>query len=71
MSSATSAVTISCLRNSFSTHGIPEMILSDNAQCFVSETNKEFMSKNGITHITSAPYYPSSNGLAEESGTDF
>ena len=26
---------------------------------------KQFLSKNSITHIISAPYHPSSNGLAE------
>lgn len=64
VNSSTSTVTVNCLRNSFSTHGIPE-IVSDNAQCFVSDHMKEFMSRNGITHVTSALYHPSSNGLAE------
>lgn len=45
----TSAATINRLRNSFSTHGIPEMIVSDNAQYFVSEQTKDFMTQNGIT----------------------
>lgn len=55
VNSSTSTVTVTCLRNSFSTHGIPEMIVSDNAQCFVSDHMKEFLSRNGITHVTSAP----------------
>lgn len=59
VTSSTSATTINCLRNSLSTHGIPEMIFSDNAQCFVSEQTREFMTRNGITHVTSAPYHPS------------
>lgn len=65
VSSATSAATVDCLRNSFSIHGIPEMIVSDNAQCFVCENSKEFMTKNGITHVTWAPHHPTSNGLVE------
>ena len=71
VTSSTSATTINCLRNCFSTHGIPEMIVSDNAQCFVSEQTREFMTRNGITHATSAPYHPSSNGLAERAVQTF
>nr|XP_043895059.1 uncharacterized protein K02A2.6-like [Solea senegalensis] len=71
VTSSTSATTINCLRNSFSTHGIPEMIVSDNAQCFVSEQTREFMTRNGVTHVTSAPYHPSSNGLAERAVQTF
>ncbi|XP_025999364.1 uncharacterized protein K02A2.6-like [Astatotilapia calliptera] len=69
--SATAAATIDCLRNCFSTHGLPEMVVSDNAQCFVSAQTKEFMAKNGITHVTSAPYHPASNGLAERAVQTF
>lgn len=65
VSSATFAATLECLRNSISIHVIPEMIVSDNAQCFVCDNSKAFMAKNGITHVTSAPYHPASNGLAE------
>ena len=48
----------------FSTHGIPDTIISDNASAFVSQ---EFQNccVNGIQHITSAPHHPASNGLAE------
>lgn len=65
VSSSTSAVTIECLRKSFSQHGIPEIIVSDNGTCFTSEQFQEFAENNGIRHITTAPYHPSSNGLAE------
>ena len=32
---------------------------------FVSSEFEEFFQKNGIRHITSAPYHPASNGLVE------
>lgn len=65
VNSATSATTIECLRTSFSNHGLPELLVSDNRTCFVSREFKEFLSRNGIRHVTSAPYHASSNGLAE------
>ncbi|XP_023809022.1 uncharacterized protein K02A2.6-like [Oryzias latipes] len=71
VASATAAATVESLRSSFSTHGIPEMIVSDNGQCFVSERFQEFVSRNGITHVTAAPYHPSSNGLAERAVQTF
>ena len=37
----------------------------DNGPCFVSEEFETFLSKNGIKHVTSAPFYPATNGLAE------
>ncbi|XP_039524968.1 uncharacterized protein K02A2.6-like [Pimephales promelas] len=65
VNSATSAATIECLRKSFSNQGLPELIVSDNATCFVSAEVKEFLNKNGVQHVTSAPYHASSNGLVE------
>ena len=59
------ASTIECLRKSFSNQGLQETIVSDNGLCFVSAEFKEFMQKNGIEHITAAPYHASSNGCAE------
>ena len=63
--SATSHHTIAKLRAIFATHGIPEIIVSDKGTAFTSSEFKEFTSRNGIRHITTAPYHPSSNGLAE------
>ena len=45
--------------------GIPESLVSDNGPCFISKEFKDFLRKNGVMHITSAPYHPASNGLAE------
>ncbi len=71
VSTASSGITIDCLRKSFSNHGLPEMLVSDNAAYFVSTEFKEFMNKNGIRHITSAPFHASSNGLAERAVQTF
>ncbi|BHF71327.1 hypothetical protein SprV_0401438300 [Sparganum proliferum] len=53
------------LRTVFSTFGIPEMVVSDNGPAFTSAEFKDFMEKNGIRHLTTAPYHAASNGLAE------
>ena len=65
VNSATSRNTIDHLRTLFATHGIPEVLVSDNGTPFTSTEFTEFTKRNGICHIKTAPYHPSSNGLAE------
>ena len=62
---ATGQVTVSKLRQIFATHEIPETCETDNGPAFVSEDFAAFMHRNGIRHITTAPYNPASNGKAE------
>ena len=66
VSSTTSSSTIEDLRNLFARCGIPEQIVGDNGAQFVSEEFQAFVRSNGIRHITSAPYHPATNGLAEK-----
>ena len=49
----------------FATHGIPEIIVSDNGSVFTSKEFQQFAQMNGFKHVTTAPYHPASNGLAE------
>lgn len=58
---------ITQLKSIFSRHGIPEQLISDNGPPFNSESLKNFCSDWEIEHVTSSPYFPRSNGLAERS----
>ena len=64
-SSSTAATTIEKLMLSFSTHGLPNTIVSDNGPCFTAHEFKQFVKTNGVRHITTSPWHPASNGLAE------
>ena len=65
MNTTTSAKTIEKLQNLFARYGVPAQLVSDNGPQFKSEEFQLFLKRNGIKHITSAPYHPASNGLAE------
>ncbi|XP_030580469.1 uncharacterized protein K02A2.6-like [Archocentrus centrarchus] len=69
--SPTSQATIEKLRQSFSVFGLPKMLVSDNGTCFTSAEFATFMKRNGIDHVRSAPFHPSSNGLAERAVQTF
>ena len=65
MKSTTTAATVLQLHKLFSAYGLPEQLVSDNGPQFSSTEFSEFLSKNGVNHIKSAPYHPSSNGAVE------
>ena len=65
MNSATSTATICKLRQIFAQHGLPVILVSDNAPNFTSEEFETVTRKIGIVHITPAPFHPASNSLAD------
>nr|XP_039263169.1 uncharacterized protein K02A2.6-like [Styela clava] len=65
MRSITSQRTIEELRHIFARYGICKQLVSDNGPTFTSEEFANFMKNNGIRHPRSAPFHPSSNGIAE------
>ena len=65
MTTTTTSKTIAVLREVFARNGIPRQIVSDNGPQFTSDEFSYFMKSNGIRHIRTSPYHPSSNGAAE------
>ena len=61
----TSKATIALLRSCFARFGLPVVLVSDNGTCFTSNEFQTFVQMNGIRHVCSAPFHPSTNGLAE------
>ncbi len=55
--------TILTLRSLFVSFGLPEMIFSDNDTACLNAKFKEFVEKNAMSHLISAPYYAASNSL--------
>nr|XP_020456172.1 uncharacterized protein K02A2.6-like [Monopterus albus] len=65
MRSTTTEKTVERLGEMFSRFGFPEQLVSDNGPQFTAPEFEKFLDVNGIQHIRSAPYHPSTNGLAE------
>ena len=56
VTSVTSLIAIEKLRGMFATHGIPDIIVSENGTVFTSEEFETFIKLSGIRHIKAAPY---------------
>lgn len=65
MPSIKTLAVIATLRALFATHGVPDVIVSDNETAFTSEQMQAFLKFNGIRAVFTAPYHPASNGRAE------
>ena len=65
LSSFSSRDTIEAFKSIFATHGICDIVVSDNGPQFASEEFSQFTKDYGFTHVTSSPRYPKSNGEAE------
>ncbi|XP_060537701.1 uncharacterized protein K02A2.6-like, partial [Pantherophis guttatus] len=65
MASTTTEATIRALRRLFATHGLPDVLVSDNGPQLTSLAMEAFLAGLGIRHALSAPYRPAGNGQAE------
>ena len=61
----TSAAVTRFIKEAVSLFGVPEQIRSDNGPQYSGESFKRFCKEYGISHITSSPHYPQSNGFIE------
>ena len=65
LTQTTSAGVIQALKDIFSIHGIPDLVVSDNGPQFASQEFREFGVSYNFNHVTSSPHYPAANGEAE------
>ena len=65
LTTTTSSKIIELCRQLFASYGLPHQIVTDNGPQFVSDEFELFLKHNGIKHLKSAPYHPSTNGEAE------
>ena len=66
-SDCTTATIIDKLQLSFSSLGLPQVLVSDNGPAFCSTDFQGFIKQNGNNHVKTVPYHPASSGLAERS----
>lgn len=65
MKTTTAEATVQELRRIFASFGLRETVVTDNGPQFTSAQFSTFLASNGIRHLTSPPYHPASNGMAE------
>ena len=61
----TSSTIIQFLKEQFSRHGIPDVLVSDNGSQLVSHEFRRFAEEWEFKHVTSSPHHHKSNGKAE------
>jgi len=61
----TSTTLITGMKQSFATHGVPALLISDNGPNYASQEFKQFAHDWCFNHVTSSPHHHKSNGKAE------
>ena len=67
LTNTSSNTVIQHTKSIFARHGIPATLRSYNGPQYSSDEFKTFSNEWGFKHVTSSPYYPQANGLAEKS----
>ena len=65
LSTTSSRAVITAMKSVLARHGVPDVLVTDNAPQFSSSEFTEFAKDWQFRHVTSSPHYPRSNGLAE------
>lgn len=66
MSSTTTEAVIKALRRLFSTHGLHDILVSDNGPQFMATQFKLFLAEQEILHALVTSFHPTSNGQVEK-----
>lgn len=66
LNNSTSQTVICHMKSIFSRQGVPAQLISDGGPPFSSKELRDFYLSWNIEHLCSSPYYPKSNGLAEQ-----
>ena len=66
LTSMTANQVITLCKSQFSRHGIPDVLITDNGPQFSSYQFRHFTQEYQFNHLTSSPYHPQSNGMAEK-----
>ena len=64
-SDTTSPTIIQSLKEQFSRHGIPDVLVSDNGPQLTSNEFRRFAEEWEFRHVMSSPHHHKSNGKAE------
>ena len=65
LSNTSTSTIISHMKSMFARHGLPQVLVSDNAAIYTSQEFQEFAKSYEFKHITSSPYFAQSNGKSE------
>ena len=65
ISNLSAAVLITHVRYMMADYGKPVVFVTDNGGSFASKEFEAFLKKNGVRHLFTPPWHPSSNGLVE------
>ncbi|CAG4957134.1 unnamed protein product [Colias eurytheme] len=71
MSTTDSEAVVLRVSEMFSRFGLVKVIVTDNGTNFCSAYFENFCQRNGVKHVTIAPYHPASNGQAENTVKTF
>ena len=65
VTSLSSQQAMQVIRHTFATNRLPDILVSNNGIVLTSAEFQFFAKANGFGHMRSAPYHPTTNGLAE------
>ncbi|XP_063960476.1 uncharacterized protein K02A2.6-like [Lytechinus pictus] len=66
LTSTSSRAVIAICKQQFARHGVPDEVITDNGPQYASAEFHQFCVEYGVTHKTSSPRYPQSNGKSEK-----